>query len=171
MIITEGHKNDFGCLMVYPSEQVMKKIVEFSNKVITKDIVYIDPADDGYGVENDPHVTIKYGFTEDLKKDFVEGIANHFDPFVVTLKAITLFNNPKYDVVKFDVESPILLQIRAMVNDLPNEDKYKDYNPHMTISYVKKGSFPLKKEGLHIQIPISRLKYSGKNEEKFFVDL
>jgi hypothetical protein len=60
--------------------------------------------------------------------------------------------------------------LRRRCDGYPNSDSYPDYKPHMTLAYVKKGTFPHIRENLNIALPITRFKYSGPNG-KYFINL
>ena len=53
---------------------------------------------------------------------------------------ITHFSGEEYDVVKFDIESDLLHKINKELVKFPHTSDFPDYIPHMTISYVKKGT-------------------------------
>lgn len=61
--------------------------------------------------------------------------------------------------------------MRSKCDKYPNEDKYPNYVPHVTVAYVKKGSFPHEIDGKNIPFRISRIKYSGMNGEKRWISL
>ena len=151
-----------GCLMARVSPDYGSHIVKLGKTAIPPEILYTDPEDPTYGYSEEPHVTLKYGFIPDLQKRDVANILKHMKPFDVVLKALTQFNNEKYDVVKFDVEkNDQLMELRNRCDKYQNEDSYPDYHPHMTLAYVKKGSFSHIREGLKIKVPITGFKYSG----------
>ena len=51
----------------------------------------------------------------------------------------SLFENPKYDVLKFDVISPLLNKInKKLTKELPYTSDFPDYHAHCTIAYIKK---------------------------------
>ncbi len=58
----------------------------------------------------------------------------------ITVKNITHFETPDYDVVKFDVESEQMSKLNKLMTDnFDYTNDYPDYHPHMTVAYVKKG--------------------------------
>jgi 2'-5' RNA ligase len=98
-------------------------------------------------------------------------ILNGIEPFNIKLRALNLFQNELYDVVKFEVEpNETLMELRKRCDGYKNEDKYPTYNPHTTLAYVKKGSFPHIKDNLNIALPITRFKYSGPSG-RYFINL
>lgn len=170
-MITENRHIEKGCLMAHVCPTYGPHVIRLGRTAIPPQILYTDPNDPTYGYDNEPHVTLKYGFEPDLGKMDVARILKGTSPFNVILKALNLFENDKYDVVKFEVQKcPILTEIRRRCDGYPNSDSYPNYKPHMTLAYVKKGSFPFKRENLNIALPITRFKYSGPNG-KYFVNL
>lgn len=146
-------------------------IIKFGKTVIPQSILYTKPDDDSYGYNETPHVTLKYGYSPDLNKQNLASILKGVKPFNVILHALTQFNNPDFDVVKFDVESPVLQELRYRANLFPNQDSFPDYKPHMTLAYVKPKSFTCLKENLSIKIPIKQFEYSGANGRKILINL
>jgi 2'-5' RNA ligase len=53
---------------------------------------------------------------------------------------VSLFENAKYDVLKFDVENPVLAEINTELSKLPHTTNFPDYHPHATIGYLKPGT-------------------------------
>lgn len=117
-----------------------QQVLVFAQEIPDADL-YSEKDENGkedYGRETQPHVTVLYGLTQhDPKKaaKFVE----QFGPITVTLGKTSLFENEKYDVLKVEVEGADLRKLNAQLRKLPNENKFPDYKPHMTIAYLKKG--------------------------------
>ena len=171
MILTENRHVECGCLMAQVSPTYGPHVIRLGRTAIPPQILYTDPNDPTYGYDDEPHVTLKYGFEPDLGKMDVARILKGIKPFNVKLNALNLFENDKYDVVKFEVEKcPTLTELRRRCDGYPNKDSYPDYKPHMTLAYVKKGLFPHKRDNLNIMLPITRFKYSGPNG-KYFINL
>jgi tRNA nucleotidyltransferase/poly(A) polymerase len=129
-------KMDYGCLMLFLDIPVWNKITSV-----------IDPDDvldvEGYGIETEPHTTILYGFHPEVTPEEVFDLFKlniPVEPIKVGISGISIFSNPEFDVVKFDVESPILNQANKIMSDLPNTNTFPEYHPHITIAYVKKGT-------------------------------
>lgn len=166
-----NHKNEYGCLMAIAHPTYGPHIVKFGKTVIPQQILYTKPDDDSYGYDNEPHVTVKYGFAPDLSKHDLAAILKGIKPFNIILHALSQFNNPEFDVVKFDAESPVLRELRSRADIFPNEDKYPEYKPHMTLAYVQPKSFVHAKENLSISVPITEIKYSGIDGRKIRIRL
>lgn len=171
MILSENRHVEKGCLMAYVDPTYGLQVLKVGRRAIPSSILYTDPEDPTYGYDNEPHVTLKYGFEPDLDRNTIAEILKGTKPFNVVLTSLNQFQNEKYDVVKFEVQKcPILTELRRRCDGYPNTDSYPDYKPHMTLAYVKKGTFPHKREGLNIALPITRFKYSGPNG-KYFINL
>jgi len=168
--MNENVKYEYGCVMAIVGDDASKKIIDIGKKLITDDILYFEEGRD-YGREVEPHVTIKFGLTDNYNKDTIGKLISKIEPFKITLVAIDIFSNPKFDVVKFTVESDVLRKLNSLFSKLPNEDEYPTYNPHMTIAYVKPGEGRrFKKQINPIQLSIDRMKYSNPIT-KYYYDL
>jgi hypothetical protein len=133
--LIENHKYEYGCLMSYFDIPIWNDVL----KLIDDDDLYAE--EDGFGLEHEPHATILFGIHDD--KVNIDDIKNELigiDEIQVNVKGITNFSNDNepYDVVKFDIESDLLHQLNKKMNKFPNTNEF-DFNPHMTIGYVKKG--------------------------------
>lgn len=139
--VTEGKdvKVEYGVAMLEFDIKNWDKITS----VIKKEDVYDKPT---FGIEDEPHITILYGFHDNVKPDQVKKIIHDVvdkgEKIKVEIKKISFFEvkGQEYDVVKFDVESPILHKLNKALKELPHTSSFTDYHPHMTISYVKKGT-------------------------------
>ena len=129
----EGY--DFGCMMLYMK---LDGIVDIHSKINKKDI-YTEDKDDSYGLEKETHITIKYGFKEDVSDHEVLNICRKYKFKDIKFNKISLFENEKFDVLKFDIKSKVLDELNEKISKFPNEDKYPEYHAHSTIAYIKKG--------------------------------
>ncbi len=74
----------------------------------------------------------------------VKEVLENFTFRPCTLYNASLFEN-QYDVLKFDVRYPtkggaFLHKCNTALRELPYQNDYPDYHPHMTIAYLKKGT-------------------------------
>lgn len=104
----------------------------------------IDPADiydseEGHGLEDEPHVTALYGLDADVADPVKKAIAG-IGPIKAKFGKASIFSNDKYDVLKFDVDSPDLHRLNAELKKLPHSSDFPDYQPHITVAYLKKGT-------------------------------
>ena len=154
--INEQEENTltYGCVML---DCKIDKWEENHLEGIDERDLYIDPEDDDFGYNEEPHVTLLYGIHEDEidPEVIMEVIKKDMKPVTVTISEIDVFENDEYDVVKYNV--PVTKQLRKyrnMMENFPYTDDYPEYKPHITIAYVKSG------EGM---------KYKKKLEEPFEV--
>jgi len=133
----ENRKTEFGCVMVRLSFK--NGIFEKIHNMIEPDDLYLDPNDDSFGFEKDPHVTALYGLHEEIKDEEVEEIINGFNKPNIKIKDVSLFEPSDYDVLKFGVESEDMNKLNKQLKKLPHTNSFPDYNPHCTIAYIKKG--------------------------------
>lgn len=100
-----------------------------------------DDPEEEYGLEYYPHVTVLYGLTQDEDSENVKKICAQTKPFEIEFGEISSFrNHDDFDVLKVDIISPELHDLSGKIRQLPNENKYPEYCPHMTLGYVKKGT-------------------------------
>lgn len=135
--MTKEFKREYGCLMANFNTTGWS---DYIKGLIDEADVYDE---EGYGLELEPHITVLYGLHdeefnfEDLKK-----ILPPIEKLFAFKKNISIFTNDnmEYDVVKFEIESSILVELNEKIrNQFPYTSTF-DYNPHMTIAYVKKGT-------------------------------
>lgn len=138
--IDEGAKCDYSNTQIEVPHELAEKIIEFGLSIPEEDI-YTDPNDPSYGRELIPHITIKWGLVTEDPNEVESLIEDDSRPIDVTLGKISVFSkdDKPYDVVKVDVESEELNILHDRFSSLENNDENPDYNPHMTIAYVKKG--------------------------------
>lgn len=165
----KGNKYKYGCVMLYLDNE----IIEEFHDLIDNDDLYLGTNDDpGYGLEDEPHVTVLYGIHSDVNDSEVEKLIKEFKRPVVILNEITIFENDDkpYDVVKFDVKNEMLNDMNKTLKQLPYTTDYPDYKAHVTIGYVIKGKgkkyvTKLNKEN-EINIKPNSIVYSKPNGTK-----
>lgn len=91
------------------------------------------------GLEQRPHVTLKYGIHSDSPEEAVTLLAQA-GPISLTLGATDIFEADDYDVVYARVRSPQMMILNALLTSAVDvTDTHPTYQPHATIAYVKKG--------------------------------
>lgn len=96
----------------------------------------------GEGIEVEPHVTVRYGFTFDEPAIVYEHLqAYEFRGMRVRLGAMSMFPATRgrpSEVLKIEVHSNQLLDLNNVLKKLPNKQSHS-YNPHVTVAYIKRG--------------------------------
>lgn len=163
------HSYEYGCVMANIDEEAARKIVDFNYKTISEDILYIDENDDSFGREKNPHVTIKYGLVQSYTEEQIRQLLRQVTPFDIQVRGISIFENDKFDVVKFDVDGPELRRLNEIFSSLPNHDEYPTYNPHMTMAYVRKGMGKrfAKTPGKFAKVPVRTIVYSDRGNRSY----
>lgn len=135
---------EYDCLML---DVVLPDELNAANTIDEADLYTEEGKEERYGLETDPHVTIMYGLhnneydVKELEED-VKAMVSSMEDSTVTFNVtgIGIFENEKYDVVKYDVESLDCNALNAHIQEVyPFTSDYPDYKAHMTIAYVKKG--------------------------------
>lgn len=95
----------------------------------------------GKGIETEPHLTVKYGLkTEDPAA--VQAVADNFKPFTVRLGRTGVFpaseSSDGADVLYVRADSPELKKLNKAIGEaIDADDTFPDYNPHVTLAYLK----------------------------------
>ena len=126
---------DYGCVMLHFTFSELYTM----HSVITPIHLYSLSGDKNrFGLETDSHITLLYGLNHTVD---VNDVATVLDGIVYsncTLNNISLFKNT-YDVLKFDVSGNNLSESNKKLKQLPHHSDYPEYNPHLTIAYLKQG--------------------------------
>jgi hypothetical protein len=131
-----GNTYDYGCAMLYFD---FPKMSEIHDQIDPSDI-YEEDEDKTYGLEDEPHCTLLYGLHKEVKSPKIQKILGEFIFGPCEIHNASLFENDKYDVLKFDVKNEELHKCNSALCKLPFTSDYPDYHPHMTIAYLKPGS-------------------------------
>lgn len=128
-------RTEFGCLMAYLDLPEMSLL---QNQISDFDIRE-DFRDGG-----DPHITILYGFHLDQTnhQDIAEDCKNLITKPIndIRIVDVSIFENKEYDVLKLAVESETLSELHDYFKkSFPYTNDFPDYNPHITIDYLKPG--------------------------------
>lgn len=166
----KSHKHEYGCVMAFFKFPLMDKI---HKKILDEDI-YIDPDDDSYGLETEPHVTLLYGLHENVSIDEVKEKLKDVKIGDCIAHTLSLFENKDYDVLKFEIRYPtkggaFLSKANNHLKTLPFTSDYPDYHPHMTIGYLKPGKgkkYTEKFKELEYPISFEHLVYSMTDGKK-----
>lgn len=126
-----------GCLMVYLDIDESNWL-DFVNEFVNKNDIYDI---EEYGIEKEPHVTVLYGL-DDINIDDLRKTVERECLFpTIKITGVSCFENEEFDVLKFSVEAPGLHNLNKVIREnFKYENRYNDYIPHITISYLKKGT-------------------------------
>ena len=86
-----GDTHEFGCAMLYFNFPELKKIQE---KIDKKDI-YEEEGDRSFGLEDEPHVTLLYGFHEEVTTDQIKKVLDSLTYTWCKVHNVSLFENEK----------------------------------------------------------------------------
>lgn len=138
---TWSHDYDSSCVMAALPPQLAQRIRDFSYYAVPDMELYSDPNQPVGGREYDTHVTVKYGLQTNNPLDVLNVIdAHQIAPFEVRLGKVGVFEKDTYDVVMVESAGDGLIALRAALQaDLPNDETYPIFQPHVTLAYVKRG--------------------------------
>ena len=131
----------YSSVQVNLPDSLRKDITEWGALNVPEEALYTEKDDDDYGRRADSHVTVLYGI-EDANPSQVSDLLKTEKPLTLKLAKISMFTSgDKYDVLKVEVE--VTPELRAIHEKLKKKTEnvwsYDDYNPHITIAYLKKG--------------------------------
>lgn len=143
-------------------------------KEISDEDLYTDG--EKFGKENEAHVTLLYGLlTGQYKDSDVEEILSSYTKIHFAISGIGIFEHELYDVVKFDIVSEDCSNINDQLKKLPYKNDFPNYEPHMTLAYVKKGLGNKYKEDFGTPLIFTdystKVKLSKSTGEKIIFDL
>lgn len=143
-LIKLSSKHDFSCILYRFNKDIKKQIQDMIKAIVNDDIIY---KRGDHGIEKDTHITIKWGIPFDETEELKEFL-NNKKPFEIELGEISLFDNSKnddinYDVLKIEVKSQQIHSLhKSISSNFEDEEPKRDYKPHLTLCYLKKGKCP-----------------------------
>lgn len=134
------HKNtnrEYAFLMVdYETPSIIK---DLQKKIPSREL-YTEEDNEDYGLEKQSHVTLVPCLDNDIDIDKLKSYLKPIDEYDIVLTDISKIECEKFDVLKCAVKSKALKDTnKEIVDKFETHSEYKDYNPHMTIAYMKKG--------------------------------
>ncbi len=133
-------KYDYSSTHVDVPETIGSDINNLGKKKIKDSDIFVSKIDSSFGREDEIHVTVLYGIHSDTSEE-VAKVVSEKKSISVKLGDIDVFTNPdKFDVVVIKVISDDLKSLNTKLTDkIEFTNKYKEYKPHITLAYVKKG--------------------------------
>ena len=165
----EAQKHDYSAVLFLIPEEITQKIKNFSIKNINSSNLYELEG----GREDESHVTILYGLNNNNLNE-IKNKLKGFKPFKIKLGKISKFDNKdEYDVIKFDVEGKGLFDLNRKLKEIPHYSTYKDYKPHCTLAYVKKGNCDklIGKNPIDQEIEVKEVYFVDTNKKKTKIQL
>jgi 2'-5' RNA ligase len=135
--ILEKNRTLLNCIMIKLDLKNWDNITSFINK----DDLY-KPEDPTFGIQKKPHVTLLYPVYVYKKSEVFKVLDEILDnPISFEILGIDYFKSSYYDVLKFTIKpNDYLNKIHNHLNkNIKNGNKF-DFNPHITIAYLKPGS-------------------------------
>ena len=129
-------RGEYGCLMLSCDFKSWDKCLS----LVPQEFVYDDDTNN-YGLTKDPHVTVLFGFHKDSTdvKDVQKYVESIGRPIVFNIVGVSRFDNPKFIVLKLDVESKDLEGLNKFFKDkFKYTNEHKVYHAHITLSYIRK---------------------------------
>ena len=136
----KGDNYAYGCAMLDFNFPQMKSI---HSKIDDEDL-YTEEGDRTFAKETEPHITLLYGLHPEVTFEEVKDKLKDIKFTDLVIHKPSLFENEKYDVLKFDVTYPtkggaFLTKANAALKELPFTSDFPKYHAHVTIAYVKPG--------------------------------
>jgi 2'-5' RNA ligase len=155
----------------YTSTQVaLPPVMAEQVKSAAKRIIKPEDVHPEEGLEDRPHITVKYGLHTENAADVQKVLAGE-PPVKAKIDGIDVFKpeDKDYEVVVARVDSPDLVRLNAKIKDaLPNTETFPTYKPHVTLGYVKKGAgdkYASAKTGLEgKEITLDTVEFAGRDE-------
>lgn len=128
----------YSCLMIdltFLSDELQKL-----HEQICPCEVYDEEA--GHALETEFHSTVLYGIHTDQLREIRDKI--DIRPVTIKFGKLSLFENEKYDVLKFDIISKDMNELnKQLCENIPFTNSFPDYKCHSTVGYIKpnKGKF------------------------------
>lgn len=128
---------EYGCLMAMFSKQESTKFIKFAKQHIDKK----DLAKDG-NYEDEPHITVLYGFHGDLSEE-LKSLLHRWGSLTVTLGNVSRFKGKERDVLKVAVKSSDIKKLHGfLMKHYPKmiTTDFPEWNGHITLAYVNPGA-------------------------------
>lgn len=133
-----NNSRDYAFLMIrYNTPQAIEKVWELIDK---NDLYLEEERPEDFGIEKETHVTVVPCLDNDVDIEEIKGMLSPIAKYNALFSRLSIFDNPQYDVLKVDVHCRQLNNTNSKVlNKFTSHSEYKDYHPHATVAYLKKG--------------------------------
>ena len=165
-----GQKFEYGCTMLYFTFHEINKI----HDAIDPNHIYTEEGDHSYGLEDEPHTTLLFGSHSDVTTEDIKKVLDNYTYSTCKIHNASLFENPKYDVLKFDVKGDNLHETNEDLKQYPFTSDFPNYHPHLTIGYLKPGTgkkYVKILKGLEYELMPNYAIYSKPNGEKDKIEI
>lgn len=107
---------------------------------IKENELYIEEENNDYGIEKESHVTLVPCLNNNVDLVSLKKHLKDISEYDAILTDISKFECDKFDVLKCAVKSHNLMETnKDIVKKFETHSEYKEYQPHMTIAYMKHG--------------------------------
>ena len=127
-----------GCLTAMVHGTMESDLLAWGKANIPDEV--LDPEE---GRETETHVTVLYGFDLDFDIAKLMAMLRNNGPAGFTLGRVGRFECEKYDVIKVEVRSRDFIGLNAKIAKVFADgitSSEHEYNPHLTLAYVRKGA-------------------------------
>lgn len=130
----QSRRHEYGTIQFDMPSSVRRSVTKLQEQIDSADLT-------GKGLEDQPHLTIRYGLNSvDLAS--AEVVAAQFEPITIQFEGfISLFEKDEFDVVMVrpSADKELTRLHEAFSEAMDCIDLNRDYAPHVTVAYVKKG--------------------------------
>lgn len=141
-LFKEENTSQFHCLLLNLNNDYILRNIKLLQRKIKPEDIYNDELGN-FGLESTPHITLLYGLKNESDYEELQNYFKTKPQIKFTIGEISLFevDSKPYDVLKFEVNSSDLVKYNSYIrNNFDCEITFPDYKPHITITYVKKGT-------------------------------
>ncbi len=117
-------------------------IKDLQSKIPETELYKPEDSKDGfeYGLETESHVTLAPCLDNDINVDKLKALLRPLNDYKSIVTDISVFENEDFDVLKCSVSSNVMKDTNSLIaSEYEIHSEYKQYKPHMTIAYLKKG--------------------------------
>jgi hypothetical protein len=126
-----------------PEENIYREFPQIENEKWKSLNILQDDPNEKYGLENEYHITVCYGLKNECEYFKLRKLLSEFNEFEIEFGNVSSFRRDEkpYDVLKVDIISQQLNDLHYLItSNVENEQSFPEYQPHMTLGYIKKGT-------------------------------